>query len=106
MPPYRLRSGLLYFLCITGSAATRLRPFATIIPPSGLKIPRAFSPINDFGVSAEQHPLIAGANKYESGQGYEAGGQRFLMEKMRKRDIYLIKGRGGDVYTEKADGMG
>lgn len=39
-------------------------------------------------------------------RGMRRAGSDFLMEKMRKRDIYLIKGRGGDVYTEKADGMG
>ena len=60
MPPYRLRSGLLYFLCITrGSAATRLRPFATIIPPSGLKIPRAFSPTNSHLVLSLSSKKIA-----------------------------------------------
>ena len=47
MPPYRLRSGLLYFFVHNeGLRRYASPPLATIIPPSGLKIPRAFSPTN------------------------------------------------------------
>ena len=46
MPPYRLRSGLLNFLRITGLRRYASPPLARYDYTARLKIPRAFCPAN------------------------------------------------------------
>ena len=75
MPPYRLRSGLLYFLRITrGSAATRLRPSIRLYRPPGSKF---------LGLSALQLPIYCALSANNAAIFYRQSNKRRLCESYR-----------------------